>query len=90
MEYARARNVSAARHRLRSFFRRDLAGDGPSSTDVEKHVYEFGEAEAVRHVLRVASALDSMVVGEQQVLNQVRTAFSAAAIGENQPSVQSS
>jgi len=76
---ALTRSVEAARHRLRSFFRRDLAGDGPTPTDVEKHVYEFGGAEAVRHVLRVASALDSMVVGEPQILGQTKDAYRAAS-----------
>ncbi|HEX8181676.1 MAG TPA: glutamyl-tRNA reductase [Pyrinomonadaceae bacterium] len=42
------------------------------------HLYTHAEDEAVRHVFRVASSLDSMVVGEPQVLGQVRRAYSLA------------
>lgn len=38
-------------------------------------------AAAVRHVLRVAAGLESMVIGEQQILGQVRRAFDAARAG---------
>ncbi len=43
-----------------------------------EHLYTHAEDEAVRHVFRVASSLDSMVVGEPQVLGQVRRAYSVA------------
>ncbi|HLL77361.1 MAG TPA: glutamyl-tRNA reductase [Pyrinomonadaceae bacterium] len=42
------------------------------------HLYVHAEEAAVRHVFRVASSLDSMVVGEPQVLGQVRRAYSIA------------
>jgi glutamyl-tRNA reductase len=42
------------------------------------HLYTHANEEAVRHVFRVASSLDSMVVGEPQVLGQVRRAYSNA------------
>jgi glutamyl-tRNA reductase len=42
------------------------------------HLYSHADDEAVRHVFRVASSLDSMVVGEPQVLGQVRRAYSLA------------
>ena len=76
---ALTRNLEAARHRLRSFFSRDLNGDGAhDGLSVEEHLYEFSESEAMRHVLRVASALDSMVVGEPQILGQMKEAHRAA------------
>ncbi len=43
------------------------------------HLYVRAGAEAVRHVFRVASSLDSMVVGEPQILGQVKDAYEAAA-----------
>jgi len=42
------------------------------------HVYEYREREAVRHLFRVASSLDSMVVGEPQILGQVKEAYAVA------------
>jgi glutamyl-tRNA reductase len=42
------------------------------------HLYRHTDDAAVRHVFRVASSLDSMVVGEPQVLGQVRHAYSLA------------
>ena len=42
------------------------------------HLYSHRDEEAIRHIFRVASSLDSMVVGEPQVLGQVRHAYSLA------------
>ncbi len=42
------------------------------------HIYTHADEAAIRHVFRVASSLDSMVVGEPQVLGQVRHAYSLA------------
>ncbi len=42
------------------------------------HIYEYRERDAARHLFRVASSLDSMVVGEPQILGQVKEAYSAA------------
>ncbi len=43
-----------------------------------KHLYSHTDENAVKHLFRVASSLDSMVVGEPQVLGQVRRAYSLA------------
>ncbi|HYJ46715.1 MAG TPA: glutamyl-tRNA reductase, partial [Pyrinomonadaceae bacterium] len=49
------------------------------SPDVtRKHLYTHADTEAVRHVFRVTSSLDSMVVGEPQILGQVRKAYTTA------------
>lgn len=45
---------------------------------LEKHFYIYREEELVRHVFRVASSLDSMVLGEAQILGQLKQAFSLA------------
>ena len=44
----------------------------------ETHLYQHTDDQAVRHLFRVASSLDSMVVGEPQVLGQVRRSYSIA------------
>jgi len=44
----------------------------------DPHLYNHNDAEAITHLFRVASSLDSMVVGEPQVLGQVRRAYSLA------------
>jgi glutamyl-tRNA reductase len=55
--------------------------------DLSNHLYTRIEADAVRHAFRVASGLDSMVLGEPQILGQMkdaaRTAQSAQALGTN-------
>lgn len=46
--------------------------------DIEPHLYRLNDEQAVRHVLRVASGLDSLVVGEPQILGQLKDAYRAA------------
>lgn len=43
-------------------------------------LYQLHEAEAVRHLFQVASSLDSMVLGEPQILGQVKAAYLAARL----------
>ncbi len=42
-------------------------------------IYEFSDDKAIRHIFRVASSLDSMVVGEPQILGQFKDAYGLAA-----------
>ena len=49
----------------------DLAG-------VESLLYTYLDADAVRHAFRVSSSLDSMMIGEPQILGQVKDAFALA------------
>ena len=52
------------------------------AADYDRYFYEYREHDAVRHVFRVASSLDSMVVGEPQILGQVKEAYAVArAVG---------
>ena len=52
----------------------DTSGSLPAGF-LEAHLYRHTDEEAVRHLFRVASSLDSMVVGEPQILGQVRHAY---------------
>ncbi len=45
------------------------------SGDLDKSLYRYSDREAVDHLFRVASGLDSMVLGENQVLGQVKEAY---------------
>ncbi len=55
---------------------------GVSEEEIKSHMYSFYDMEAVKHVFRVASSLDSMVVGEPQILGQVKDAYRLAALQE--------
>jgi glutamyl-tRNA reductase len=52
---------------------------GLPSTELTQHLYVHYEDRAVSHLLAVAAGLDSMVVGEDQILGQVRSAVKLAA-----------
>ena len=69
---ATTRHSEAARLRLADFFM-DRGGARP------EHLYQYRDREVIRHVFRVASAMDSMVVGEPQILGQLKAAFEACA-----------
>lgn len=55
----------------------DVTGELPAGS-LNSYIYRHTDEDAVRHLFRVASSLDSMVVGEPQVLGQVRRAYSVA------------
>jgi len=71
-----ARNGSAdLRDFLHDYFEMEMPSLAP-------HLYEYRERDAIRHLFRVTSSLDSMVIGEPQILGQVKEAYAAArAVG---------
>ncbi|HTA24989.1 MAG TPA: glutamyl-tRNA reductase [Terriglobales bacterium] len=73
---AQTRNGGAdLRAFLRDYFQLD-------DSILDPHLYEYREQDAVRHLFRVASSLDSMVLGEAQILGQVKEAYATArAVG---------
>ncbi len=64
---------------LESLFTGMLAGRlNLSLEELKPHIYLYQEREAIRHIFRVASSLDSMIVGEPQILGQLKQAFAQA------------
>src|SRR6476646_5120859 len=56
---------------LQDYFKADL-------TPYAEHLYELDQRDAVRHLFRVAASLDSMILGEPQILGQVKEAYAVA------------
>ncbi len=67
----RARSLKAVREVL-------AERGGIAEADLQPVLYEKEAEEAVRHVFRVTASLDSMVLGEPQILGQVKSAYDAA------------
>jgi glutamyl-tRNA reductase len=59
---------------------------GLDTAALERSLYLHRDQDAVRHIFRVASSLDSMVVGEPQILGQLKDAFEFA-LGKKCPEV---
>ncbi len=63
---------------------RDIVGEflaarnGLDPGTLQQHLYYHEDREAVHHLFRVASSLDSMVIGEPQILGQLKAAYAAA------------
>ncbi len=73
--YAAVDDLEAGREALRRFL---AEWHGVPEEDFVHLLYHHVQDEAVRHLMRVAAGMDSMVVGEPQVLGQVRDAFQMA------------
>ena len=50
----------------------------PDGGDLHAYLYRHRDADAVRHLFRVATGLDSLVLGEPQILGQVKDAWATA------------
>ena len=69
--YAVAEDTAGGVEALRDFWA-DLTGIDES---MEPYLYCFVHEDAIRHLFRVASSLDSLVIGEGQILSQVKDAY---------------
>src|SRR5208282_4873403 len=54
------------------------AHKGVSSSSIGPHLYRHQGRDAIHHLFRVAASLDSMVIGEPQILGQLKAAYAAA------------
>ena len=50
-----------------------------SQDEINQHLYDYSGEEAIQHVMRVASGLDSLVLGEPQILGQLKSALKIAS-----------
>jgi len=74
--YAAGPDAATTARAVREYLKARAGGD-----DLDKYLYERWGVDAVRHAFRVASSLDSMVVGEPQILGQVKEAYQASESG---------
>jgi glutamyl-tRNA reductase len=70
-----AREPEPASERLLRFLSEDVGGGAAPGP----HLYDLRGAAVVEHLFRVAAGLDSMVLGESQILGQIKQAYRAAA-----------
>lgn len=73
--YVACDDVTSVRDELVSFLE---AYHGLDRAALMPHVFERSDASAAQHLFRVAAGLDSLVVGEPQILGQVKDAYAAA------------
>ena len=73
--YTLAPSLERGEHAMERFIEEQFGVDAGS---LREHLYTLDQGDAVAHLFRVASGLDSQILGESEVLGQVRDAFSAA------------
>ena len=73
--YANVTDVLTASESIKDFLSQF---HGIKRGSLDNALYMYDDTNAVRHVFRVASSLDSMVVGEPQILGQLKGAFDLA------------
>jgi glutamyl-tRNA reductase len=71
----RGRETAALPDQIRSFL---LEKSGLETGRLDNALYTLHDLDAIRHLFRVSSSLDSMVVGEPQILKQVKDAHACA------------
>ena len=72
--YAMAADETAGMDAIRQFWA-DMTGH---RENIDDYLYTFVDEACMRHLFRVASSLDSLVIGEGQILSQVKDAYAIA------------
>ncbi len=73
--YATSRDAESGIAQIKRFLAEFHAID---SEELDNHLYDCQGSAAIHHVFRVAASLDSMIVGEPQILGQIKTAYGYA------------
>lgn len=77
--YAHTQDAHTGVHLLKEF----LASSGDQDlTSIEPYLYTYIGKEAIRHLIKVAAGLDSQIIGEEQILEQVELAYERARFVE--------
>jgi glutamyl-tRNA reductase len=84
--YARCTHFHAAVGDIGEFL---AAYSGAAPDEFENHLYTYYDDAAIGHLFAVAAGLDSMIVGESEILGQVRDAWQAAVIEQTAPQLLS-
>ena len=71
-------SIEGEEETVRSLFDFLAQNGNLTQAEAEKCLYNYCDKEAVRHIFRVASSLDSLVMGETQILGQVKDAYRRA------------
>jgi len=71
--YTVARDAQASREAMEKFFI-EISG----SENLSEYLYSLEQEEAIHHLFRVAAGLDSLIIGESEILGQVRDSFTVA------------
>ena len=72
--YGLAEDAESGSHAIRRFL---AEWHGTTPDALWPHLYTLADADAVHHIFRLASGLESMVLGEDQIMGQIKTAFAA-------------
>ncbi len=73
--YATARDIEAGQQHLKSFL---LSHSGLPPQELEEYIYQPDCYGAIEHLFRVSAGMDSMILGETQIMGQVKEAYQQA------------
>jgi glutamyl-tRNA reductase len=74
--YTVVKDAGRGREALAGFFASRIAGGEP---EIKPYLYHLEQDAAIRHLFRVAAGLDSLIIGESEILGQVRDAYGIAS-----------